>query len=116
MAGASTFSEQAALLRDVGFVDVQFNGQGWDLPANVIPDFKDATTAAAAGSSVQIAYTGGAVQEQPQQGASELIGIGVAIIILLIVAVVRHCGPRAEASCRRRRRCCLSLLPVAAGQ
>ena len=70
---------------NVGFVDVQFNGQGWDLPANVIPDFKDATTAAAAGSSVQIAYTGGAVQEQPQQGASELIGIGVAIIILLIV-------------------------------
>jgi RND superfamily putative drug exporter len=70
---------------NVGFVDVQFNGQGWDLPAHVIPDFKDATTAAAAGSSVQIAYTGGAVQEQPQQGASELIGIGVAIIILLIV-------------------------------
>lgn len=70
---------------NVGFVDVQFNGQGWDLPANVIPDFKDATAAAAAGSSVQIAYTGGAVQEQPQQGASELIGIGVAIIILLIV-------------------------------
>ena len=70
---------------NVGFVDVQFDGQGWDLPANVIPDFKDATTAAAAGSSVQIAYTGQAVQEQPQQGASELIGIGVAIIILLIV-------------------------------
>ena len=70
---------------NVGFVDVQFDGQGWDLPSNVIPDFKAATTAAAAGSSVQIAYTGQAVQEQPQQGASELIGIGVAIIILLIV-------------------------------
>ena len=70
---------------NVGFVDVQFDGQGWDLPANVIPDFKDATAQAAAGSSVQIAYTGQAVEEQPQQGASELIGIGVAIIILLIV-------------------------------
>ena len=70
---------------NVGFVDVQFDGQGWDLPANVIPDFKDATTKAAAGSSVGIAYTGQAVQEQPKQGASELIGIGVAIIILLIV-------------------------------
>ena len=70
---------------NVGFVDVQFDGQGWDLPATVIPDFKDATAKAAAGSTVQIAYTGQAVQEQPKQGASELIGIAVAIIILLIV-------------------------------
>ena len=70
---------------NVGFADVQFDAQGWSLPSNVIPDFKAATEAAAAGSSVQIAYTGQAVQEQPQQGASELIGIGVAVIILLIV-------------------------------
>ena len=69
----------------IGFVDVQFDGQAWGLPANVIPDFKSATEAAAEGTSVQIAYTGQAVQEQPQQGASELIGIGVAVIILLIV-------------------------------
>ncbi len=70
---------------NVGFVDVQFDGQGWSLPANVIPDFKSATEKAAAGSAVQIAYTGQAVQEQPEQGASELIGIVAAIIILLIV-------------------------------
>lgn len=70
---------------NVGFVDIQFDGQAWGLPANVIPDFKSATEAAAQGSPVQIAYTGQAVQEQPQQGASELIGIGVAVIILLIV-------------------------------
>ena len=70
---------------NVGFVVVQFDGQGWSLPANVIPDFKSATEKAAAGSAVQIAYTGQAVQEQPEQGASELIGIVAAIIILLIV-------------------------------
>ncbi len=82
------FSQQGGAISpdgNIGFVDVQFDGQAWGLPANVIPDFKSVTEAAAEGSSVQIAYTGQAVQEQPQQGASELIGIGVAIIILLIV-------------------------------
>ena len=42
---------------NVGFVDVQFNGQGWDLPANVIPDFKDATTAAATTITTTVAIT-----------------------------------------------------------
>ena len=82
------FSQQGGAISpdgNIGFVDVQFDGQAWGLPANVIPDFKSVTEAAAEGSSVQIAYTGQAVQEQPQQGASELIGIGVAVIILLIV-------------------------------
>ena len=82
------FTQQSGAISpegNIGFVDIQFDGQAWGLPANVIPDFKSATEAAAQGSSVQIAYTGQAVQEQPQQGASELIGIGVAVIILLIV-------------------------------
>ena len=82
------FTQQSGAISpegNIGFVDIQFDGQAWGLPANVIPDFKSTTEAAAQGSSVQIAYTGQAVQEQPQQGASELIGIGVAVIILLIV-------------------------------
>jgi RND superfamily putative drug exporter len=70
---------------NVGFVDVQFDKQGWDLPENVIPDFKAAVDQAAAGSAVQVAFTGQAVQEQPKEGASELIGIVAAVIILLIV-------------------------------
>ncbi len=69
----------------VAYADVQFDQQGWTLPAGTIDTFKDDVRAAVAGSPIQVAFTGNAVQEQPEQGASEALGLLAAVIVLLIV-------------------------------
>ncbi|MGA0121460.1 MAG: MMPL family transporter [Gaiellales bacterium] len=69
----------------VGYVDVQFDQQGWTLPAGTIDQLKDDVRGAVAGSGVDVAFTGNAVQEPPEQGASEALGLLAAVIVLLIV-------------------------------
>ena len=70
---------------DVGYVDVQFDQAGWTLPAGTADALKSAVNEAVAGSGVEVAFTGQAVQEPPKQGASEGLGLLAAIIVLLIV-------------------------------
>jgi RND superfamily putative drug exporter len=69
----------------VGYVDVQFDQQGWTLPAGTIDQLKEDVRAAVDGSGVDVAFTGNAVQEPPEQGASEALGLLAAVIVLLIV-------------------------------
>src|SRR4029077_16396352 len=50
-----------------------------------IVDLEDTMRSALGKTGIQTEFTGDADQAPPEQGASELIGIGVALIVLLIV-------------------------------
>jgi RND superfamily putative drug exporter len=69
----------------VAYADAAFDDFGWSLPAGTVDTFRGNVESALEGSGIQVAYTGGAVQEQPSQGASEALGLLAAIIVLLIV-------------------------------
>ena len=69
----------------VGYVDVQFDMQGWSLPAGVVDQLKGDIKDALVGSGIEVAFTGQATQEPPKQGASEGLGLLAAIVVLLIV-------------------------------
>ncbi|MBM3681066.1 MAG: hypothetical protein FJW81_07040 [Actinobacteria bacterium] len=68
----------------VAYADVQFDRQGLTLPARTIDVFKEDVRGAVAGTPVQVAFTGNAVQEPPEQGASVALGRLAAVIVLLI--------------------------------
>jgi putative drug exporter of the RND superfamily len=71
----------------IGYAFVQFRRQAFDVPKTSVTELEQRINAAVAGHNIKVAYSGQVIQAaQPTStGSSELIGIGAAIIVLLIV-------------------------------
>ncbi len=69
----------------IGYAEVQFSKDGFQLKRNDVLDLEKQITDTLAAAGIQTEYTGDAEQAPPEQGASELIGFAVALLVLLIV-------------------------------
>jgi RND superfamily putative drug exporter len=69
----------------IGFAVVQFDRQAWDVPREDVEELKAATRAAVEGSPVTLEFTGPVIQDPPESGPSELLGLFAALIVLLVV-------------------------------
>src|SRR4051812_33276340 len=69
----------------IGYAEVQFSKDGFQLKRNDVLDLEKHMTDKLAAAGIQTEYTGDAEQAPPEQGASELIGFAVALLVLLIV-------------------------------
>jgi RND superfamily putative drug exporter len=69
----------------IGYAEVQFSKDGFQLTRSKIVSLEDHMTARLSQAGVRTEYTGDADQPPPEQGASEALGILVALIVLLIV-------------------------------
>ena len=71
----------------VAYSDVQFSETAVDVPKDSVTQLQDSATAAAKAGGVQVEFGGPVIAnaEPPTTGISELIGILVAIVILLVV-------------------------------
>jgi putative drug exporter of the RND superfamily len=69
----------------IGYAEVQFSKDGFQLTRSKIVSLEDQMTARLSQAGVRTEYTGDADQPPPEQGASEALGILVALIVLLIV-------------------------------
>lgn len=71
----------------VAYADVQFSQKAVDVPKESVTQLEDAATAAAKAGGVQVEFGGPVIAnaEPPTTGISELIGILVAIVILLVM-------------------------------
>ncbi|MDX6617786.1 MAG: putative drug exporter of the superfamily, partial [Gaiellales bacterium] len=69
----------------IGYAEVQFSKDGFELSRSKIVKLEDSMTATLGKVGIGSEYTGDADQAPPQQGASELLGILVALLVLLIV-------------------------------
>ena len=70
---------------NIGYAEVQFDKDGFQLSRSKMVKLEDAITATMDKAGVQTEYTGDADQAPPEQGTSELIGILVALLVLLVV-------------------------------
>ena len=70
---------------DIGYAEVQFSEDGFVLKREKIVKLEDEMNATLAKAGINAEFTGDAEQAPPEQGASELLGIGVALLVLLIV-------------------------------
>ena len=70
---------------DIAYADAQFNRQGFDIPSKDTKRLKDDARRAVEGSGVRVEFTGAAIQEPPETGASEGLGLLAAIVVLLVV-------------------------------
>ena len=69
----------------IAYASAVWSNTGFDISRERVVDYEDAVRASLEGSDVTVAFNGEAEQAPPEQGASELIGILVALIILLVV-------------------------------
>ena len=69
----------------IGYAEVQFSKDGFQLTRSKIVSLEDHMTARLGQAGIRTEYTGDADQPPPEQGASEALGILVALIVLLIV-------------------------------
>ena len=69
----------------IGYAEVQFSKDGFQLTRSKIVSLEDHMTARLNQAGIRTEYTGDADQPPPEQGASEALGILVALIVLLIV-------------------------------
>ena len=69
----------------IGYAEVQFSKDGFELTRDKIVGAREVDDATLAKAGIQAEYTGDADQPPPEQGASEALGILVALIVLLIV-------------------------------
>ncbi|HWH15752.1 MAG TPA: MMPL family transporter [Miltoncostaeaceae bacterium] len=69
----------------VAFFDVTFDQQAFDLEREDIVDVQDEIRAAAEPAGIQAEFTGEAEQAPPESGASEILGLIAAFLILLVL-------------------------------
>jgi putative drug exporter of the RND superfamily len=71
----------------IAYADVQFGKTAWEVPKQYVERLEADVQAAVEGSGVQAEFTGQVVaaQETPETGASELLGLLAAMVILIIV-------------------------------
>ncbi|HET6173792.1 MAG TPA: MMPL family transporter, partial [Gaiellales bacterium] len=69
----------------IGYAEVQFSKDGFELSRSKIVALEKKIDSTLASAGIQAEYTGDADDAPPQQGASEALGILVALIVLLIV-------------------------------
>ena len=69
----------------IGYAEVQFSKDGFQLSRSKIVDLEDSMRATLSAAGIQAEFTGDADQAPPEQGTSELIGILFALLVLLIV-------------------------------
>jgi len=69
----------------IGYAEVQFSKDGFQLTRSKIVSLEDQMSTRLSQAGVRTEYTGDADQPPPEQGASEALGILVALIVLLIV-------------------------------
>jgi RND superfamily putative drug exporter len=69
----------------IGYAEVQFSEDGFQLDRPKIVALEDSIAAALAKVGIQAEFTGDAEQAPPEQGASEFIGFAAALLVLLIV-------------------------------
>ena len=88
-AGDPFAADQGELSADgrIAYVDVQYERPGFEVPKADVEGLEVDVRAAVDGSGVQAEFTGSVIQasEQPETGASELLGLIAAIVILVIV-------------------------------
>jgi putative drug exporter of the RND superfamily len=71
---------------DIGFFNVQFDSQAFEVDQTYVDQMEDAVDAAVAGSGLQVEYGGDVVNAAaPESGSSDVIGLAAAIIVLLLV-------------------------------
>jgi RND superfamily putative drug exporter len=69
----------------IGYAEVQFDKDGFELTRSKILDLEDSMTSTLEKAGIQVEYTGDADQAPPEGGTSEIIGFAVALLVLLIV-------------------------------
>jgi RND superfamily putative drug exporter len=69
----------------IGYAEVQFSKDGFQLSRSKIVKLEDAMKATLSKAGIVTEFTGDADQAPPTQGTSELIGILVALVVLLVV-------------------------------
>jgi RND superfamily putative drug exporter len=80
-------SDEIAKNGRIGYANIQFDRQAFDIAKADVQRLEDDVAAAVAGSGVQAELTGQVIvaATTADTGSSELIGVGAAIVILLIV-------------------------------
>ena len=69
----------------IGYAEVQFSKDGFQLSRSKIVKLEDSMQATLGKAGIETEFTGDADQAPPEQGTSELIGILVALVVLLVV-------------------------------
>jgi RND superfamily putative drug exporter len=69
----------------IGYAEVQFSKDGFELSRTKVVALEDSIQGTLGKVDVQTEFTGDADQAPPEQGLSEIIGILVALVVLLIV-------------------------------
>jgi RND superfamily putative drug exporter len=69
----------------IAFFDIQYDRTGFQLPRSGIVALEDQLRSIGAGASLQVEFTGEAESAPPAQGISDLIGLLVAFVILMVL-------------------------------
>ena len=69
----------------IGYADIQFAKAAFELDGQKVVDFQDSARETASKAGLQVEFTGSAESPPPEQGTSELVGIGVAFIVLIFL-------------------------------
>ena len=69
----------------VAYVDVQYADPAFEIPSGAVDDLQEAVRAAVDGTGLHVEFTGAAVEEVPETGTSELLGLLAAMVILIVV-------------------------------
>ena len=80
-AGSSHFSKSG----QVAFFDIQYDRTGFELPRSGVTAAEDQLRSLAAPSGLQVEFTGEAENAPPTQGISDIIGLLVAFVILMVL-------------------------------
>ena len=79
--GSSQFSKSG----QVAFFDIQYDRTGFELPRSGVVAVEDQLQSLAATSGLQVEFTGEAENAPPTQGISDIIGLLVAFVILMVL-------------------------------
>jgi RND superfamily putative drug exporter len=79
--GSHTFAKDGR----IAFFDDQFDRDGFQLPRSKVVQLEDQIRAIGAPVGIQTEFTGEAESAPPQQGASDIVGLVAAFIILLVL-------------------------------
>lgn len=90
IAVGNPYTQQSALLNKAGtvaMVNVQFSVQSFEVSQDQISQLEDGATDAVAGTPVEVNFTGAVITNnvKADDDTSELIGIAVAVIILIVI-------------------------------
>jgi putative drug exporter of the RND superfamily len=80
-AGSSRFSNSG----QIAFFDIQYDRTGFQLPRTGVVAIENQLRSIGATSGLQVEYTGEAESAPPTQGISDLIGLLVAFVILMVL-------------------------------